>query len=179
MRISVIAVLVAGVLALAACEQFFRPIVISPQITIVVNEDEESRPATSPSTRNIALPICYLAACDGLSGDECAAEALRNIRDRGSSVWSSFAEKPRAILTFAERGFYVQLDRRVSYDAARGAWAELGCLRGAESTAAEDARHRLCVRNMSSWVDVANNSGTAELSLDTEYRRVCLRDTPE
>lgn len=175
-RVLLIGLTVIGAFSLAACEHLFRPIVVSPQIMIVVNESAHK--PSSPSSKLAILPACYLGKCDGLTNEDCAAQALIQLRSSQSNAWSAFDGKPAAIHTFAKRGYYVSLESKSPLNTIKASWSELGCISGDENLSASEARNRLCLKNMPDWIEVANKSYVADLAQNQEFRRVCLWDSP-
>lgn len=165
-------------LTVVGCDQ--RPIVINPQVVVVLKQGNGGAPAHSGNDESsiIHLPVCDLELCEKDEAS-CAAQALTRIRSHQSPVWQQFRDKPATIFTLSARGYYVDVVRKVTFQKVVSGWSEIGCVRGTnERSPASESRLRECIRFMPFWGVVANRGAITELAADIDFRRVCLRDQP-
>lgn len=138
----------------------------------VVGGLELQTPSQPRPTARVALPICFLSACD--QGGSCENEVLREIAQNRSPLWSLVGGKPTELFDLGRHSFYISrpvADSNV--DRVRENWADAACI-GADATEDPDgARLRLCQAEMTSWIGIANERNPQQLLFESSFRRVC------
>lgn len=148
---------------LSACSLFKKP-----EVTVVIR-------ISPPEAETVSLPVCYLKNCDSISSDDCAANAIRELKRSESNVWNMVEKRTNEIRMIQSRAFFIEVKAKVDKATLSNEWKNAGCF--PEGTSPEGSRLNQCRKYMANWVQIANSDGggMSILSKNSEYRRVCLR----